>query len=188
MRHHVPQETKRESRSDQSVEEKDSTFTRSSIHRRLHSEQSLKPGADVGIGPSPQIVDANCIAQQIIAVHFEQRIEIQERLDSGRGGDGHGEDIERRIRIGQTPGQHGESPEEQLEIRSSERDPEALCFFRKQPGVTHIAVHARLQQKEEKPHLMDPAAKVFAGQPMANSCAVVTNRMISQIIGIAPRW
>ena len=134
------------------------------MDRRAH--QPFDSRADIAEGPASQVRDLEIVAQKVIAIEPDQRIEVKEGLDTGGGHHHQSHEIGPRLRIGQAPGQGGQSPDKELEISSGERHPKPLGLLREQPGVAHVAVQGGLEVEEHEAELVDLAAEVLAGQAM----------------------
>ncbi len=74
--------------------------------------------------------------------------------------------IQRAARIGHSPNQCGQRPEEGLEVSTGERHPQALGLLGKQPGIANVAIKRGLEINQEEADLPNPAPKVFASQPV----------------------
>ena len=88
--------------------------------------QFLETKPEVAERPPAQIGHVEVIAQQVVPIELEQRAQVQERLEPRTGHDDQSYVVDHRVRLGETPRQYGQGPEEQLEIRSREAHPQPL--------------------------------------------------------------
>src|SRR6185436_6028928 len=74
------------------------------------------------------------------------------------------DEVDCRVRIGQSPRPGGQRPKEKFEIRTRKTDPQPFRLLRKQPGVTHVDIKGRGEINQQESEFMHLAAKVFASQ------------------------
>ena len=162
------QERKREHGSSQTVSETSPPLAALNLRRcrPLQAQDALDCVAKVSIRPPSQVRHVEQVAQQIIPVQLDQRVEVQQRFDSRDGHDSDGPKVEPGLPIGQAPDQHRAGPEEEFKIRSGKADPKPLRLLRKQPGITHVAIKGRLEIQQQNAQFSHLAAEVFAGEPV----------------------
>ena len=140
------EQPKRVGAGQQTVNEINPPFAR---RRRLQPLDCLAKGTgdaspQVSEGSSPQVRHVEPVAQQVIAVEFDERIEIELGLDSRSHHDHQRQVVECRGWIGHAPNQCRQRPQKQLEIRARSRHPKPLGLLREQPGIADVAVKSRL--------------------------------------------
>ena len=101
------------------------------------------------IGVLAQIGNFEVIAQEIITIEFYERVQVEQRLNTQRGGHHQGEIIRQRGGVSESPEERGQRPAENLKPGSSERYQEALAFLWEKPGIAHVAIHGRLEVNQE---------------------------------------
>ena len=114
--------------------------------------------------PPAQVRRVEGIAQQVVTVKLEERVQVEERLDPRSRHHQVPDRVDRGAALGDPPRQGGERPQDQLEPGSGRGHREPLVLLGEQPGVADVAVERRLQVEEHDPELGDLAAEAFAGQ------------------------
>src|SRR2546429_9410485 len=131
------------------------------------AEQPFDAAADISECPAPQVRDFEVIAQQVIAIHLDHRVEIEQGFDARGGHHDKCQVIDCCFHVGYPPDQCCQRPEKQLEIRPCEADPESLGLLWEKPRVAHVAVQRRLQINQQEPKLVNLAAKMLARQSVS---------------------
>ena len=129
-----------------------------------------EPAADaatqIAEGARSQVWDPERVAQEIVAVEPDERVEVDEESDGGSGHDDERQRVGPHGRACEPPSQDGQGPENQLDVGAGKRHQKPLRLLGEEPGVAHVAVEGKLEVDEEEAHLPDAAAKVLAGQAM----------------------
>ena len=117
-------------------------------------------------GVFSEVGNLEVIAQKVITVEFDERVEVEQRLDAERGRYHQGEIIRERGGVSEPPEERGQRPTENFEPRAGQRHQQPLVFLRKQPGVAVVAIHGRLEIDEQQSDFVDFATKMLAGEPV----------------------
>ena len=162
-----PQGAKRVEDGERAVREIDPALPGADRCRLLGlSTEAREASPDIVEGPLAQVRHAEPIAQEVVAVELQQRIEIQEDLEPRRRQDDQGDRVREAVGCRDPPREHGEGPQHQLQVRPGQCDDQPLRLLREEPGIAHVAVERGVEVDEEDPHVMNLAAVPLAGEPV----------------------
>src|SRR5439155_24688437 len=108
------------------------------------------------------------VAQQILAIQLDQRVEVETRLDPRRAHHDQRQVVAPSLPVRHTPRQGRQCPKKELEVRSRNADPQPRRSLRKQPRVTDVAVERGLEKIDQhEADLVDATPEIGTRQTVS---------------------
>src|SRR5271156_3068159 len=127
----------------------------------------LHPGSQVAERFFAQVVDFEELRQRIVAVGFDERVQVQERaLNAAQQHHFVKKVIRQRTRCGEMPDQCSQAADHQFNPNAREDDPLTRSSGLEQKNVRGIGKKCRSEIDKQKTHLMDLTAKMFTSKPV----------------------
>src|ERR1700735_841155 len=128
----------------------------------------LHPGAQVAERLFTQVIDFEELREGIVAVGFDERVQVQERaLNSAEQHHFVKKVVRQRAGCGEMPDQCCQPADYQFYPNAREDDPLTRSTGLEQKDVRCVSEKCGSEVNEQKAHLMDLTAKVLAGETVA---------------------
>ena len=115
----------------------------------------------------PEIGYLEPVGHHVVAIVAEQRVGVEEdRVDRADEHGRHRQAVE-QAGLAVEPDEGGDAGQEELDVDARRGDPDPVPLVGQQPAIGHVAIEGRRQHQEEHPHLVDLAAEMLGGEPMA---------------------
>ena len=161
----VGEQRERADRPDEAVREQESplSWRERAVGALSSAHEPLDQVAHVPEGAASQVGDLQVVAQHVIAIELDERVQVQEAPQACHRRDEQGGRMNPRSRIRGAPGEHRERPHHELHVQSRETHEQPFRAFGEEPGVVDVAVEGRVEVDQHEPQLVYRAAEMLAG-------------------------
>src|SRR6267378_2084415 len=166
--YHVAQKGQRRDRAHQSVREIDPALSRRDLRddSLSRARETFGEVPDIPKCPFAQIGELQVIAQQVVAVELDERVQIEERLHPRQRHHQKGGVVDPRVHVRHPPRDRSEGPEDQLDAGSGDTDAEPLRLLGEEPRVADVGIERGSEVDQQESEVVHLTAEAFTGQPV----------------------